>query len=54
MQTTPDTTIRITGEEITAMRKSRQSLMPAGLLNGADDRELSDLFSFMKTLRGAK
>ena len=54
VQTTPDTTVRITGEEITAMRKGRQSLMPTNLLNGADDRELADLLAYMKTLRVAK
>ncbi len=54
LQTTPDTTIRIAGEEILAMRKSRQSLMPTGLLNGATDAELADLLAYLKTLTRAQ
>lgn len=54
LQTTPDTTIRIAGEEILAMRKSRQSLMPVGLLNGATDAELADLLAYLKTLTRAQ
>lgn len=51
LQTGPDTTIRVAGEEILMMRKSRQSLMPVGLLDGATDGDLADLFAYMKTLR---
>ena len=51
VQTTPETTIRIAGEEIIAMKKSKLSLMPSGLLNGASDQELADLVSYLKTLR---
>lgn len=52
IQTAPDTTIRIAGQEIVSMRKSKQSLMPIGLLNGATDEELADLYVYLKTLRG--
>jgi putative membrane-bound dehydrogenase-like protein len=54
LQTTPETTIRIAGEEILAMRKSRQSLMPTGLLNGATDADLADLLAYLKTLTRAQ
>ena len=51
VQTTPDETVRIAGDEIVAMRKSRVSLMPSGLLNDITDQELADLFAHLKTLR---
>jgi putative membrane-bound dehydrogenase-like protein len=47
LQTGPDTTIRITDEEVSKRRPSRQSLMPTGLLNGATDQEIVDLFEYM-------
>ncbi|MCI0358609.1 MAG: hypothetical protein L0211_09005 [Planctomycetaceae bacterium] len=52
VQTTPDVTVRVAGDEIIAMHKSRLSLMPTGLLNDVTDAELADLFAHMKTLRG--
>ncbi len=51
VQTTPDQTVRIAGDEILAMRKNRVSLMPAGLLNEITDQELADLFAHLNTLR---
>jgi putative membrane-bound dehydrogenase-like protein len=54
LQTSVDTTIRISGEEILSMRKSRQSLMPTGLLQGATDAELADLLAYLMTLGPAK
>ena len=36
-----------------AMRKSRVSLMPEGLLRDATDQELADLFAHLQTLRGS-
>ncbi|MEX2176720.1 MAG: PVC-type heme-binding CxxCH protein [Pirellulaceae bacterium] len=54
VQTGPDTTVRVAGDEIVALRKSRLSLMPSGLLNDVTDRELSDLFAHLQTLRGAR
>jgi putative heme-binding domain-containing protein len=50
LQTGPDTTVRITGEELQSMRKGSQSLMPTGLLNDLGDRELADLYAYLKTL----
>jgi putative membrane-bound dehydrogenase-like protein len=52
LQTGPDTTVRIAGDEIVALRKSRISLMPEGLLREATDQELADLFAHLQTLRG--
>jgi putative heme-binding domain-containing protein len=54
VQTTADETVRIAGDEILAMRKSRVSLMPAGLLNDVTDQELADLFAHLKTIRPSR
>ena len=54
LQTAPDTTVRVAGEEIVAMRKSKISLMPSNLLNGSTNEELADLYAFLRTLRLAK
>jgi putative membrane-bound dehydrogenase-like protein len=54
LQTAPDTTTRITGDEIVVMRKSKTSLMPSGLLNGISDQELADLFAYLKTLQSKR
>lgn len=51
LQISADTTVRIPGEEIAAMRPSRQSLMPVGLLNDLTDQDLADLYAYLKTLR---
>lgn len=54
LTTGPDSTIRIAGDEITSLHKSRLSIMPTGLLNNADDRELADLSAYLATLKGKK
>jgi putative heme-binding domain-containing protein len=54
VQTSPDVTVRVAGDEIVALRKSRLSLMPTGLLNDVTDAELADLFAHLKTLRGKR
>ncbi len=51
IQTSADTTVRIAGEQIVSIRPSRQSLMPAGLLNEVNDQELSDLYAYLKSLK---
>jgi putative membrane-bound dehydrogenase-like protein len=51
VQTGPDNTVRVAGDAIVAMRKSRVSLMPAGLLNDATDQELADLLAYLKTIK---
>jgi len=50
LQTGPDTTVRITSTEATAMRPSSQSLMPTGLLDPLTDKQVADLYAFLKTL----
>ncbi len=51
LQTSADTTLRIAGDQISAMRPSRQSLMPVGLLNDLTDQDLADLYAYLLTLR---
>ena len=51
LQTTPDQTVRVTGDELAARYPSRQSLMPTGLLNGASDQDVADLYEFLKNLK---
>jgi putative heme-binding domain-containing protein len=50
VQTGPDTTVRITGEEIVSIRKSPLSPMPTGLLREAGDEDLADLYAWLRTL----
>lgn len=54
VQTGPDTTVRVAGDAIVAMRKSRLSLMPNGLLNDVTDQELGDLLVYLKTLKAKR
>ena len=51
LQVSAETTLRFAGEEIAAMRPSRQSLMPVGLLNDLTDQDLADLYAYLQTLR---
>jgi hypothetical protein len=50
LQTGPDTVVRVGGVRKDGMRKSSVSLMPVGLLNDLSDRELADLYAYLKTL----
>jgi putative heme-binding domain-containing protein len=50
LQTGPATTVRIVHGEVTARRLSDVSLMPAGLLDKLDDREVVDLYAYLKIL----
>ncbi|MEX2120200.1 MAG: PVC-type heme-binding CxxCH protein [Pirellulales bacterium] len=50
LQTSPDTTVRVTGDDIDQVLPSRQSLMPTGLLNDATDQDLADLYAYLKTI----
>ncbi|MBI1900722.1 MAG: c-type cytochrome [Planctomycetia bacterium] len=50
LQTTPDVTVRISGEEFEAQEPGTVSLMPTGLLNDATDADVADLFAYLKTL----
>jgi putative heme-binding domain-containing protein len=51
LQTTPDTTVRITGDELLSSHESNVSFMPAGLLDDLADADLRDLYVYLKTLR---
>jgi putative membrane-bound dehydrogenase-like protein len=51
LQTGPDTTVRIPGETIVTETTSRISQMPTGLLEGATDQELADLYAYLQTLK---
>ncbi len=51
IQTGPDTTVRITGDEVTSVTDTRVSLMPVGLLSGLKDTEVADFYAFLKTLK---
>jgi putative heme-binding domain-containing protein len=50
LQTGPDIVVRVGGVRKDGMRKSNVSLMPVGLLNDLSDRELADLYAYLKTL----
>jgi putative heme-binding domain-containing protein len=50
LQTGPDTVVRVGSVRKDGMRKSNVSLMPMGLLNDLSDRELADLYAYLKTL----
>jgi putative membrane-bound dehydrogenase-like protein len=51
VQTGPDTTVRLTGDEVRSVADTRVSLMPTGLLNGLKDTEVADFYAFLKTLK---
>ncbi len=51
IQTGPTTTVRVVGDDLAARRESAESLMPAGLLDGATDQELADLNAYLHRLR---
>jgi putative heme-binding domain-containing protein len=51
LQTTPDTTVRISGEEVQSVQRSAISFMPAGLLDDAKDGDLADLYAYLTSLR---
>ena len=51
IQTCPDAVVRIAGEQIESQKLLETSLMPAGLLDKLNDREIADLLAYLKTLR---
>jgi putative heme-binding domain-containing protein len=53
LQTGPDTTVRITGDELASQRGGEQSLMPTGLLAGLSDQQLADLDAYLRSLTDA-
>jgi putative membrane-bound dehydrogenase-like protein len=54
VQVDPDNTVRVAGDEIVAMRKSRVSLMPNGLLNDVTNQEIADLLAYLRTIEPKK
>jgi putative heme-binding domain-containing protein len=44
--------VRLTGEQIVARRSSPLSLMPAGLLEPLSDRDVADLYAYLRRLGG--
>ncbi|MCI0377528.1 MAG: c-type cytochrome [Gemmataceae bacterium] len=49
LQTGATTTVRLPGESVVTRRPSPLSLMPAGLLDRLDDRDIADLYAYLKT-----
>jgi putative heme-binding domain-containing protein len=54
LQTAPGTTVRVAGAQIVSRRISEISLMPVGLLDKLADRDLADLYAFLRSYGGAK
>ena len=54
LQTAPDITVRITGDELLSMQPSNRSLMPTGLLDPLSDRELADLAAYLGSLHSTE
>ena len=50
LQTGAADTIRVAGSRVQEKRPGETSLMPAGLLDRLSDREVADLFAYMKSL----
>jgi putative membrane-bound dehydrogenase-like protein len=53
LQTGPATTVRVVNNQIVSRRFTETSLMPAGLLDKLSDREIADLYAFLKSLGSA-
>ena len=51
LQTGLAETVRIPGDQIESQQSVPRSLMPAGLLDSLSDRELADLYAYLKGLR---
>ncbi|HZT80103.1 MAG TPA: hypothetical protein VFA26_07775, partial [Gemmataceae bacterium] len=52
LQTGPDATVRITNAQVVARRVTQTSLMPAGLLDKLSDRDIADLYAYLRSLGG--
>lgn len=50
LQTTPEETLRIAGDNLETLRRSGKSLMPQGLLRGVSDQEIADLLAYLKQI----
>jgi len=51
LQTGAATTVRLAGSQIAVRRTSATSLMPAGLLDNLQDRDIADLYAYMSAKR---
>jgi putative membrane-bound dehydrogenase-like protein len=49
-QTGATTTVRLAGDQIASRRDAPGSLMPTGLLDRLSDRDIADLYAYLKTL----
>jgi putative heme-binding domain-containing protein len=54
LQTGPAQTVRIANPQVVSRRVTQTSLMPPGLLDKLTDRDIADLYAFLKTLTAAK
>jgi putative membrane-bound dehydrogenase-like protein len=52
LQTGPATTVRLTNPQVRERRPTAVSLMPAGLIDALSDRDLADLYAYLKGLSG--
>jgi putative heme-binding domain-containing protein len=50
LQTGPATTIRVTNQQILGRRTTLTSLMPAGLIDKLSDRDIADLYAYLRSL----
>lgn len=50
LQTGATSTIRLVGSQIDSRRDAEGSIMPAGLLDALSDREVADLYAYLKSL----
>ncbi len=51
LQTGAAMTVRLDGQSVVSRQFSTQSLMPAGLLDGLSDREIVDLYAYLRSLQ---
>ena len=51
LQTGPATTVRVVNQQVVSRRTTDVSLMPAGLLDKANDHDLVDLYAYLKSLK---
>jgi putative membrane-bound dehydrogenase-like protein len=53
LQTGAAATVRLDGKQIASQRVTPMSLMPAGLLDALPDREIADLYAYLRSLNKA-
>jgi putative heme-binding domain-containing protein len=54
LQTGPATTVRLAHKQVSERRLTATSLMPTGLLDRLSDREIADLYAYLKSLGAGK